>query len=96
MEPFLILCIYIYISLVEVYCLYITTKYLELSGLSKLRLEACATIARSTELQIGNTSDSLWILNRGTVGVDLAAGELFGFNVGTYQEVPSGAKAKHG
>ncbi|CAK9041424.1 Uncharacterized protein SCF082_LOCUS23941, partial [Durusdinium trenchii] len=54
-------------------------------------LEACATIARSTELQIGITSDSLWILNRGTVGVDLAAGELFGFNVGTYQEVPSGS-----
>lgn len=90
------LYIYIYITCGSVLFVYYYQIQLELSGLSKLRLEACATIARSTELQIGITSDSLWILNRGTVGVDLAAGELFGFNVGTYQEVPSGAKAKHG
>ncbi len=52
-----------------------------------------APIARATGLEIVFTSDDqVWILNRKTDATDheLAAGELFGFNMGDWHEVPTG------
>ncbi|CAL1129527.1 unnamed protein product [Cladocopium goreaui] len=47
--------------------------------------EACAPLAREPNLELVLTSaGSLWIVNRTTNRIDLAAGELFGFNTGTF------------
>jgi hypothetical protein len=32
----------------------------------------------------------MWILNKGDAAVTLSAGELFGFNLGSYVEIPTG------
>ena len=56
-----------------------------------LRLEGCATLARDPDLQVVVTSlNSVWVVNRGTSAKELAAGELFGFNTGSFLEIPSG------
>ena len=58
---------------------------------NQLRVEACATITRETNLQVTLTSlGSLWIVNRTTSPVELSAGELFGFNLGAFQEINAG------
>ena len=36
------------------------------------------------------TMEGVWLLNRGSNKVQLSAGELYGFNTGTYIEVPAG------
>ena len=40
---------------------------------------------------IYTSSGGLWLVNRGTNDVELGAGEMFGFNVGTFTEVAAGA-----
>ena len=32
----------------------------------------------------------LWVVNRGTEQITIDAGELFGFNTGSYVEIPAG------
>lgn len=56
-----------------------------------LRLEASANLAREPTIQVVCTTlGSLWLLNRTTSKVELKAGEMFGFNTGTFIEVPPG------
>ena len=58
---------------------------------SSLRPEGCGALAREPQIQIVLTSlGSLWLVNRSGNDIVLPAGELFGFNTGTFQEVPSG------
>jgi hypothetical protein len=33
---------------------------------------------------------NMWILNKGDTSLTLSAGELFGFNLGSYVEIPTG------
>ena len=58
---------------------------------NQLRVEGCAVITREINLQVALTSmGSLWVLNRTSSPVELAAGELFGFNTGAFQEINGG------
>jgi hypothetical protein len=60
-------------------------------------LEASAKLAREPDLQVVLTSmGSLWILNRTTEKKTISAGELFGFNLGAYVEVPAGPGFENG
>ena len=55
------------------------------------RVEAAASIAREPKLEIAATSiGGFWILNRSDSTISLKHGELFGFNIGSWAEVPSG------
>ena len=55
------------------------------------RMEYGATLAREPGLEVqSTTTGGLWILNRGTESITLKAGELFGFNIGSWVEVASG------
>ena len=57
----------------------------------QLRLEASANLAREPTIQVVCTTlGNLWLLNRTASKVELKAGEIFGFNVGTFCEVPPG------
>ncbi|CAL1168291.1 unnamed protein product [Cladocopium goreaui] len=52
--------------------------------------EGCGVLAREPQIQIVLTSlGSLWLVNRSGNDIVLPAGEIFGFNTGTFQEVPS-------
>lgn len=56
-----------------------------------MRPEAKASLAREPGVQIMFTSmGSIWLVNKGTSKVELSAGELFGFNVGSFLEVQAG------
>lgn len=56
-----------------------------------LRVKASATLSREPAVTLVLTSSgSVWLLNKQTTAIDLTAGELCGFNVGSYQEVASG------
>ncbi|CAL1137009.1 unnamed protein product [Cladocopium goreaui] len=54
-------------------------------------LHCCATLANSA-LKIGKTQNdgAWWIINETSQNVDLDSRELFGFNVGSFAEVPTG------
>ncbi|CAK9091804.1 unnamed protein product [Durusdinium trenchii] len=55
-------------------------------------IEASATLARENKLEIVFTTMShLWVVNRGTEQITIDAGELFGFNTGSYVEIPAGS-----
>lgn len=59
------------------------------------RLEAFAPLAREPSVEVAFTkSGNLWLVNRGVAAVNLTHGELFGFNVGAYVEVPAGQVTK--
>ena len=54
-----------------------------------LRVKACTSLPREPGVHMVLTSTgSVWLLNKQTTAIDLSAGELCGFNVGTYVEVP--------
>ena len=54
-------------------------------------MEAGASIAREPKLEIAATSiGGFWILNRSDSAITLKHGDLFGFNIGSWVEVPSG------
>jgi len=56
-----------------------------------LRQEGCAPIAREPNLHVVLTTlGSIWVLNKSQNQIVLPAGELFGFNTGSYVEVPAG------
>lgn len=58
-----------------------------------LSLENMADLARVQGIKVGITTDNhIWLLNKignGTT-LDISAGEIFGFNIGSYSEVPLG------
>ena len=55
------------------------------------RIEATAAIVREPNLEIVVTkTGAVWVVNRKPEPVDLTAGELFGFNVGSFIEVAPG------
>jgi hypothetical protein len=54
-------------------------------------VDACAVLAREPQLRVCVTTlGNRWILNKGDAAVTLSAGELFGFNLGSYVEIPTG------
>ena len=56
-----------------------------------LRIDAAAVVARETKVEVVVTTlGNLWLLNRTENNIELSHGELFGFNVGSYAEIPSG------
>lgn len=71
-------------------------KTLSLAGISVADFdssntpEAATTITREPNLEIVLTSlGSMWVVNRTPNKIDLAPGELFGFNTGVYAEINS-------
>ena len=55
------------------------------------RLEAAASIAREPDLQVAwTTTNGFWLLNKSSESKTLGAGELFGFNIGSWVEIASG------
>jgi len=57
----------------------------------QLRVDAAAPLSREPQITVAVTSaGNLWLLNRTSNHVDLGHGELFGFNTGSYVEIPSG------
>ena len=58
-----------------------------------VRTEALAVVAREPKLHVAFAAGSIWLLNKGTSGVEIGPGELFGFNTGAYMEVPAGMNA---
>ena len=55
------------------------------------RVEAPAALAREPSIEVALTkAGALWLVNRGKTAVNLSHGELFGFNVGSFVEAPSG------
>jgi hypothetical protein len=55
------------------------------------RIDAAAVVARENKVEVVVTTlGNLWLLNRCDNNVELSHGELFGFNVGSYAEIPSG------
>lgn len=59
--------------------------------ISLLRQAGVAPLSRDPDLSIVLTSsDCLWITNRSDRSIDVPHGELFGFNLGTFVEVPAG------
>lgn len=58
-----------------------------------LRREASANLLREPKLEIcASTTGALWLINKGTENITLDAGELFGFNVGSFVEVSAGLR----
>ena len=56
-----------------------------------LRIDAAAVVAREPQVKVVvTTTGSLWLVNQSEEKVTVHAGELFGFNVGSYAEIPSG------
>ena len=56
-----------------------------------MRREASANLLREPKLEICvTTTGALWLINSGTENIPLVAGELFGFNVGSWVEVAAG------
>lgn len=48
-------------------------------------------MAREPELQVAwTTTNGFWILNKSSESKTLKAGELFGFNIGSWVEIASG------
>lgn len=62
----------------------------------KLRLQCSAKLANSC-VQIGKSQndDSWWLINDSVENVELSARELYGFNVGSFCEVPSGCFSRN-
>ncbi|CAL1130517.1 unnamed protein product [Cladocopium goreaui] len=57
-------------------------------------VDACAVLAREPQLRVCFTTlGNMWILNKGDAAVTLSAGELFGFNLGSYVEIPTATAA---
>ena len=55
------------------------------------RVDAAANVAREPSIQVCLTTlGNLWLINKTASSVNLGSGELFGFNVGSYVEIPSG------
>ena len=55
------------------------------------RLAASASMAREPQCCVClTTMGNVWLVNRTASALDITAGELFGFNVGSYVEIPSG------
>ncbi|CAL1138958.1 unnamed protein product [Cladocopium goreaui] len=53
-------------------------------------VDAAAPLSREPQITVAVTSaGNLWLLNRTSNHVDLGHGELFGFNTGSYVEIPS-------
>lgn len=60
-------------------------------GLPSARIEAAADLTRVAGVRVAFGKDhSLWLYNQSGCELVVPAGELCGFNTGTYQEVPSG------
>ena len=58
---------------------------------TKTRLQAGAPIAREPELHVAwTTTNGFWVLNKSSESKTLGAGELFGFNIGSWVEIASG------
>lgn len=55
-----------------------------------VRTEALAVVAREPKIHVAFAGGAIWLLNKGSSGVEIGPGELFGFNTGTYIEVQSG------
>lgn len=56
-----------------------------------LRPEGCTVLAKEPNVQcVLTTLGSIWLLNRSNQCVNLEPQELFGFNVGSFQEVNAG------
>jgi hypothetical protein len=60
------------------------------SNLIYVRTEALAVVAREPKLHVAFAGGAIWLLNKGTSGVEIGPGELFGFNTGAYMEINSG------
>ncbi len=59
----------------------------------KLRVDVAAALAREPQVFVTITSmGNLWLVNRSANQVELSHGELFGFNTGSFAEIPSGWK----
>ena len=57
----------------------------------KLRLECSASLAASSLKIVRVKHDGgLWIVNETIEAVEMGAKEIFGFNIGSFAEVPSG------
>ena len=60
-----------------------------------LRLVAQCVPPVSSQIQVCvNESLTIWLANTGESSVSLSAGELFGFNLGTYENKPLGTYDK--
>ena len=60
-----------------------------------LRISAATILQRNANVQVALTaSGQLWLLNKTTQLIELQHGELFGFNVGQYSEIPAGLEDK--
>ena len=68
-----------------------TRTWALINDVSLLRQVGVAPLSRDPDLSIVMTSsDCLWITNRSDRSIDIPHGELFGFNLGTFVEVPAG------
>lgn len=55
------------------------------------RLAASASLAREPQCCVClTTMGNVWLVNRTASPLNIVAGELFGFNTGSYVEIPSG------
>lgn len=62
-----------------------------LVGIAFLRL-LCKAVLQNSELAVGKDKNdgSLWLLNDSVNNVDLNCREIFGFNLGSFVEIPAG------
>ena len=59
------------------------------------RLDASAALTREPSVHVAiNTLGSVVLMNKSTTSVTVNAGELMGFNTGTFAEIPSGLVAQ--
>lgn len=57
---------------------------------NQVRIDAAAPLQRYSDVQVIVTSSGLWLVNRGSSAALIKHGELFGFNTGSFAEVPAG------
>lgn len=69
---------------------FISKNFHNVSNIIYVRTEALAVVAREPKLHVAFAGGAIWLLNKGTSGVEIGPGELFGFNTGAYMEINSG------
>ena len=53
-------------------------------------------MAKEATIEVAfSTLQNIWLINRGSTKIQLSAGEICGFNTGTYVEIPSGWGTKN-
>ena len=84
------LYIYIYMNNMYIY-IYMYIHYI-LCGPDCTERLYCSAVLANSELKICKTENdgSWWILNETDQLVELKARELYGFNVGSFAEIPAG------